>query len=186
MTFDNLDLAFYAVAGKAGGTWLMNLTIIATAFSWGIANALAAQAAISRVLFSMARDKMLPAALAKVHPKFKTPYFNNLLIGVAVAIVAALVPIGVVAQMANIGTLSAFIVVSIGVIILRKTRPDLKRPFRTPLMPYLPIAAVLASGYLVINLPRLTMIRFVVWVAIGIIVYFAYSKKHSVCIHIFE
>lgn len=134
----------------------------------------------SRIFFAMSRDGLLPPIFHKIHPKYKTPYINNLLIGLLVALIAAFLPITIVAELANIGTLSAFIVVSIGVIILRKKRPDLKRPFRTPLMPYLPIMAILSAAFLVINLPRLTLIRFVVWVAIGTVIYFAYSKKHSI------
>lgn len=134
----------------------------------------------SRIFFAMSRDGLLPPIFHRLHPKFQTPYINNLLIGVIIALIAAFLPIGLVAELANIGTLTAFIVVSLGVIILRKTNPELNRPFKTPFVPYLPIAAIIFSGFLIFNLPRLTLIRFVVWVAIGIVVYFAYSAKHSV------
>ncbi len=133
----------------------------------------------TRVGFAMARDHLLPAALAKTHPRFGTPYRFTIIAGIPIAILATFVPLSTLAELVNIGTLAAFILVSIGVIILRKSRPDLKRSFRVPWVPVLPIASALLCFYLMLNLSLETWIRFVIWLALGFIVYFTYSRKHS-------
>ncbi|MFJ6417368.1 amino acid permease [Paeniglutamicibacter sp. NPDC091659] len=133
----------------------------------------------TRVGFAMARDHLLPAALAKTHPRFGTPYRFTIIAGIPIAILATFVPLSTLAELVNIGTLAAFILVSIGVIILRKARPDLKRSFRVPWVPVLPIASALLCFYLMLNLSLETWIRFVIWLVLGFIVYFAYSRKHS-------
>lgn len=133
----------------------------------------------SRIFFAMSRDGLLPPVFSKLHKKFDTPYFNTLLVGAAISLIGALLPVGFIAQMANIGTLSAFAVVAVGVIILRKTQPKLERPFRVPFVPVLPILSVLFSAYLMINLPAATWIRFVIWIAIGIVIYKYYGFRHS-------
>jgi APA family basic amino acid/polyamine antiporter len=133
----------------------------------------------SRILFAMSRDNLLPRGIAKVHPRFGTPYRITIFVGLVVAVMAALIPLKALAELVNIGTLFAFTVVSIGVMILRRTRPDLPRAFRTPLVPYVPILAVLACVWLMLNLPLETWIRFLVWMAIGFLVYFFYGSSHS-------
>ncbi len=133
----------------------------------------------TRVGFAMARDGLLPQWLAKVHPRFGTPYRFTILVGVFVAAIAAFFPIGELAELVNIGTLFAFILVSIAVIVLRRTRPDLPRGFRTPLVPVVPIAAALICLYLMLNLVGLTWIRFAVWMVIGFVVYFLYGYRNS-------
>jgi basic amino acid/polyamine antiporter, APA family len=133
----------------------------------------------SRVLFAMSRDRLLPGWLSAVHPTFRTPWVISLITGVAVALIATFIPLTTLADMVNIGTLFAFVLVSIGVIVLRRTHPDLPRAFRTPAVPLVPILAVISCVFLMLNLGSLTWWRFVVWMAIGFVVYFAYSYRHS-------
>jgi APA family basic amino acid/polyamine antiporter len=133
----------------------------------------------SRVLFAMSRDRLLPPGLATVHPKYGTPYKISLITGVIVAALAGFVPLSTLAELVNIGTLFAFVLVSIGVIILRRTRPDLERSFRVPAVPLLPILSVLACFYLMLNLPGETWLRFAVWMIIGVVVYFGYGRRNS-------
>ncbi|MGL3804607.1 amino acid permease [Paeniglutamicibacter sp. R2-26] len=133
----------------------------------------------TRVGFAMARDHLLPVSLAKTHPRFGTPYRFTILAGIPIAILATFVPLSTLAELVNIGTLAAFILVSIGVIVLRKSRPDLPRSFKVPWVPVIPIASALLCFYLMLNLSLETWIRFIVWLVLGFIVYFAYSRKHS-------
>jgi APA family basic amino acid/polyamine antiporter len=114
-----------------------------------------------------------------VHPRFRTPYRTSIATGIVVAVIAALIPLSELAELVNIGTLFAFILVAIAVIILRRTRPDLHRAFRCPGVPVLPLLSVLASLYLMLNLPALTWVRFFIWMAIGLVVYVIYSRGHS-------
>ncbi|MFF0595535.1 amino acid permease [Streptomyces antibioticus] len=133
----------------------------------------------TRVFFAMSRDGLLPRFFSQVHPRFKTPHRPTILLGVLIAILAGFTPLSELAELVNIGTLFAFVVVAIGVIVLRRTRPDLHRAFRTPWVPFLPIVSVLASLWLMINLPAETWIRFAAWMAIGAVVYFLYGRSHS-------
>ncbi|MDN5758544.1 MAG: amino acid permease, partial [Tomitella sp.] len=133
----------------------------------------------TRVLFAMSRDGLMPRGLAKTDKK-GTPVRITVVVGAVVAALTAIFPISTLEEMVNIGTLFAFVLVCIGVIVLRRTRPDLQRGFRVPLVPLVPILAVLACGWLMINLAIETWIRFVVWMAIGVVVYFAYSKRRSI------
>jgi len=132
-----------------------------------------------RVFFAMSRDRLLGPWLSIVHPRFGTPHRATILTGVAVATLAALIPIGEAADMTNIGTFFAFVLVCIGVIVLRYTKPDHPRPFRLPLMPVVPILGTMACLGLMWQLPQLTWIRFGVWTIIGIVVYLGYGLKHS-------
>jgi APA family basic amino acid/polyamine antiporter len=133
----------------------------------------------SRVLFAMSRDRLLPPALGAVHPRYRTPYRITVVTGVAVALLAGFVPLGTLAELVNIGTLFAFVLVSLGVIILRRTRPDLPRAFRVPGVPVLPALSALACLWLMLNLPAETWVRFAVWMVIGLVLYFVYSHRHS-------
>jgi APA family basic amino acid/polyamine antiporter len=133
----------------------------------------------SRVFFAMSRDNLLPQYFARAHPRFRTPYRITIITGIIVAIMAALVPLESLAELVNIGTLFAFCLVSLGVIVLRRTQPDLPRAFRTPLVPVVPILAILFCLYLMVSLPVATWIRFVVWMVLGLVVYFAYSVRAS-------
>jgi basic amino acid/polyamine antiporter, APA family len=133
----------------------------------------------SRVFFSMSRDGLLPKWASAIHPKFRTPWISNIVVGSIVAFLPALLPIDKLAQLVNMGTLLAFAIVCAGVWILRVRQPDLKRPFRTPLVPLVPILGVLSAFYLMVNLPLLTWIVVIVWLLIGLVIYFTYSTKHS-------
>ncbi|HEY7051658.1 MAG TPA: amino acid permease [Mycobacterium sp.] len=132
----------------------------------------------TRVLFAMARDGLLPRQLARTGPR-GTPVRTTLLVGVLIAVAASVFPIGRLEEMVNVGTLFAFVLVSAGVIVLRRARPDLHRDFRAPWVPVLPIAAILACLWLMLNLTLLTWIRFAVWMVIGVAVYFSYGRRHS-------
>jgi APA family basic amino acid/polyamine antiporter len=132
-----------------------------------------------RVLFAMARDGLLPRWAAAVHPRFRTPHVTTILTGVAVAGFAGVTNIDEVVELCNIGTLFAFVIVAVGVLILRRREPDRPRPFRCPWVPWVPLLAVASCLYLMLELPRVTWIRFLVWLAIGLVVYFAYGMRRS-------
>ena len=133
----------------------------------------------SRVFFSMSRDGLLPKWAGKVHPKFRTPYVSTILVGIFVAFFGALLPINILGELVSIGTLLAFVIVCAGVLILRKRRPDLHRPFKTPWVPFVPIMGIVISGLLMLSLPLDTWIRLVVWLVIGLAIYFSYGRHHS-------
>ncbi|HSO97691.1 MAG TPA: amino acid permease [Solirubrobacteraceae bacterium] len=133
----------------------------------------------SRVFFAMSRDGLLPGVFSQLSKRYATPYRTTLFTGVVVAALTFLLSLKTLAELVNIGTLFAFVLVSLGVIVLRRTRPDLERPFRVPLMPVIPILSVLASFWLMLNLQGATWVRFLIWMAIGLVVYFTYSARHS-------
>ncbi|MEU5362217.1 amino acid permease [Streptomyces sp. NPDC005925] len=133
----------------------------------------------TRVFFAMSRDGLLPRFFSRVHPRFRTPHRPTILLGVLIAVLAGFTPLSELAALVNIGTLFAFVVVAISVVILRRTRPDLPRSFHTPWVPVLPVLSVAASLWLMLNLPTETWIRFGIWMAIGFVVYFLYSRTHS-------
>ena len=133
----------------------------------------------SRVFFAMSRDGLLPEFFSRIHKDFRTPVNGIVIVGIVASIIAAFLPITELAQLVNIGTLAAFIIVSASIIILRKEKPDLKRPFKTPLVPLVPILAILFCLFLVTELPTITHIRFVVWLIIGLGIYYFYGRKNS-------
>ncbi|MGZ4886943.1 MAG: amino acid permease [Candidatus Aminicenantales bacterium] len=132
-----------------------------------------------RILFAMSRDGLLPPLLSKVHARYKTPHITTWMTGGVVAVAAAITPINVSSELCSIGTLFAYIIVAAGVIVLRYTRPDIHRPFRAPLSPVLPAIGILLCGYLMTSLPPVTWLRFLIWLALGLIIYFAYSARSS-------
>lgn len=133
----------------------------------------------TRLFFAMRRDGLLPAVFSQVHPTTQVPRKSTLIVGILVAIFSGLLPLNKLAELTNIGTLFAFILVSIGVVVLRRTNPELRRAFRTPFVPLVPILAVLFCGYLVYSLPAVTKIGFLGWLAAGAVVYFLYGRRHS-------
>ena len=133
----------------------------------------------ARIFMSMARDGLLPPWAARLHPRYKTPHVTTIVTGIFVALFAAIAPIGVVLELTNIGTLFAFILVALGIIVLRRTDPKRPRPFRTPWVPFLPIVSILFCVYLIVSLPTLTKVRFVAWLVAGAVIYFLYSVRHS-------
>jgi basic amino acid/polyamine antiporter, APA family len=132
-----------------------------------------------RVFYSMARDGLLPAVFGKVHPRFKTPYVTTILTGIVAAFFAGIFPIDLLGELVSIGTLLAFVIVCAGIIVLRYRQPNLARPFRTPFVPLVPILGILICGYMMYSLPGATWERLIIWMVIGLIVYFAYSRSHS-------
>lgn len=134
----------------------------------------------TRVLYAMANDGLLPKKFfADVHPKFRTPWKNTILVGLLAATVGSLTPIEDIGKMVNIGTLLAFVIVSIAVLVLRRTNPDQPRPFRTPWVPLVPILGVISNGYMMYKLGWVNWARLIIWLIIGLIVYFTYGRHHS-------
>ena len=132
-----------------------------------------------RIFLSMSKDGLMPAWAGRLHPRFRTPHISTIVTGVVVALAAGLTPIGTLGNLVSIGTLMAFVIVSLGIIVLRRTRPDLPRPFRMPLVPLLPILSALVSFLLMLSLPWSTWERLILWMVIGVIVYFVYGYRKS-------
>jgi APA family basic amino acid/polyamine antiporter len=133
----------------------------------------------SRIFYSMSRDGLLPPWVSAIHPRFRTPWISSIVVGLAVAIFSGLFPISVLGQLVSIGTLLAFVIVCVGMWVLRIKRPDMDRPFKAPWVPFTPLMGVLISLLLMASLPRDTWIRLVVWLLVGFVIYFGYSRKHS-------
>jgi APA family basic amino acid/polyamine antiporter len=161
--------------GVRWGSFLVKLGAIAALGSVMIVNLLGQ----SRIFFSMSRDGLLPPWFSTIHPRFRTPWISSIIVGVFVALLASLIPIGVLGELVSIGTLMAFIIVCTGVWILRVRRPQLERPFKTPWVPFVPIMGILVSGLMMISLPRDTWLRLLIWLVLGMFVYFGYSRRHS-------
>jgi APA family basic amino acid/polyamine antiporter len=176
-TLDNAE-PLAAVFTARGMTW--TASIIAFGAVVATTSALVPyQAGQPRIFFSMARDGLLPPWAAKVHPRFRTPHVTTLLTGVAVAICSTLANINELVELTNIGTLFAFVLVAAGIIILRLKEPERPRPFRTPWVPWVPLGAIASCAYLMYQLPKVTWIRFFLWMAAGLVIYFLYGFKRS-------
>lgn len=164
-----LLMGYRTAAGLVGVGAIAGLTTVMLVLFYGL----------SRVFFAMARDGLLPVFFSAVHVRTKTPVRIIVLCGGFMAFVSALVPMGDLVELVNIGTLFAFIIVCGGVLTLRYTEPDAERPFKTPGMPYVPILGILSCGYLIMHLPWITLLRFVIWMVVGLVVYVYYSYGHS-------
>lgn len=169
ISYSLLALGHRTAAGLVGVGAIAGLTTVMLVLFYGL----------TRVFLAMARDGLLPKLFAKTNDQTKTPVRIILLCGILMASLSALVPISDLAELVNIGTLFAFIIVCSGVLYLRYTQPQMHRPYRTPGMPYVPILGIISCSYLIINLPWLTITRFLVWMAIGMVVYFAFSRTNS-------
>jgi basic amino acid/polyamine antiporter, APA family len=161
-----------------GISWAQGM--IATGAIFGITTVmLVLYYGLTRVVLAMSRDGLLPSAMAAVHPRTQTPVKLIIGSGVVIALIAGFFPIGRVAELVNLGTLGAFFLVCLSVIVLRRTRPDMARSFRVPMVPAIPILGMAFCGWLMISLPKVTWIAFGVWMGIGLLIYFAYSHKSS-------
>jgi APA family basic amino acid/polyamine antiporter len=164
-----LRLGYPWVAGVIAAGAIAGLTSVMLVLYYGL----------SRVFLAMSRDGLLPAAFSTVHPRTQTPVRVIVVAGVGMAAVAGLTPIGHVAELVNIGTLAAFLLVCLGVIALRHTHPGVPRPFKVPFMPLVPLAGAGTCLYLMAQLPAVTWYRFLAWLVLGMAVYFGYSRRHS-------
>lgn len=174
----NSEKPVYDALAYTGLNWL---AVIASAGAIaGITSVLfVSLMAMPRIMYALSRDGLLPKAVGTVHQKYKTPYLATLVTGISVAVFAGVVNIGTAAELTNIGTLFAFLLVSLGIILLRKTRPDLPRPFRCPLVPWVPLGGVIASAALILSLPAITWMRFLIWLGLGLLIYANYGMVHS-------
>jgi APA family basic amino acid/polyamine antiporter len=161
-----------------GLTWLSPVIKISALF--GLFSTMLVQLlGQSRIFFSMSRDGLLPKMFSRVHPRFRTPHLSTMITGSVMALAAGLLPLTTLGQLVSMGTLLAFVLVCIGIIILRRTAPDLPRPFRTPWVPLVPILGALSCFVQMVALPISTWVRLVVWLALGLVIYFAYGARHS-------
>ena len=180
-----LVVAIEAAAGRAAGTgWEGPMAVVRILVTVGALAGLSSVMVVMmlaqpRIFLSMSKDGLLPAWAGRLHPRFRTPHISTMVTGTAVASAAGLTPIGTLGNLVSIGTLMAFVIVSLGIIVLRRTRPDLPRPFRMPLVPVLPVLSAVVSFLLMLSLPWSTWERLILWMTIGVGVYFAYGYRRS-------
>lgn len=165
-----IDLGFHTAAGFIAVGAIAGLTTVILVMYYGF----------TRIFLAISRDGLLPSPLARINPKTQTPVRIITLVGIIMSLVAGFVPIHNLAELVNIGTLAAFVLVCLGVIILRRTHPELPRPFKTPWTPLIPALGMIFCFYLMLNLPGITWLAFFIWMAIGLLIYFLYSRKHSI------
>ncbi len=168
-----------AVALKNVGYNRIRLIVSAGALTGMVSSLLVGQYGQARIWFAMSRDRLLPGFFGKVHTTFRTPYIGTWIAGLLVGIPSGLWDIDTFAELTNIGTLFAFIIVAASVIVLRRKQPDRPRSFRVPLVPLVPILSIVCCLILMMGLPLLTWIRFFVWLAIGMVIYLVYSRHHT-------
>jgi APA family basic amino acid/polyamine antiporter len=180
-----LVVAVEAAAGRAAGTpWQGPMEIVKILVTVGALAGLSSVMVVMmlaqpRIFLAMSRDGLLPQWASRIHPRFQTPHISTIVTGAVVAVAAGLTPIGTLGNLVSIGTLLAFVIVSLGIIVLRRTRPDLPRPFRMPMVPLLPALSALVSLLLMVSLPWATWERLILWMAIGVALYFAYGYRRS-------
>jgi basic amino acid/polyamine antiporter, APA family len=180
-----MALAVDAARGKAAGTpWQSILDLMPLIVKLGAIMGLSSTIIVQmmaqpRIFFAMSKDGLLPAWASRIHPRFRTPHITTMITGAIVMVASGFTPINVLGELVSIGTLFAFVIVSLGVIVLRKSRPDLERPFKVPFVPALPIASAVVSTALMAALPAATWERLIIWMAIGLVIYFAYGRTHS-------
>ena len=175
----NVDAPFIFVLQQVQAPAVLRFSIEIATIAGLTSVALVSLLGQPRIFFSMAKDGLLPATFSKLHPRFRTPYVSTILTGVICSIVAGLLPLDLLGELISIGTLMAFAIVCLGILVLRKTRPDLPRPFRTPWVPLVPILGVITCVGMMFTLPPDTLLRLAIWMAIGFVVYFGYSVRHS-------
>ena len=180
-----LVLTIEAAADRSVGTpWQGTMAIVKVLVTVGGLAALSSVMVVMmlaqpRIFLAMSKDGLLPAWAGRIHPRFHTPHVSTIVTGIVVALAAGFTPIGTLGSLVSIGTLMAFVIVSFGVIVLRRTRPDLPRPFRMPWVPVLPLLSAAVSFLLMLGLPRATWERLVIWMLVGVVLYFAYGRRHS-------
>jgi APA family basic amino acid/polyamine antiporter len=180
-----LVIAIQAAADRAAGSpWEGPMAIVKVLVTVGALAGLSSVMVVMmlaqpRIFLSMSKDGLLPKWASRIHPRFHTPHISTMVTGVAVALAAGMTPIGTLGTLVSIGTLMAFVIVSLGIIVLRRTRPDLPRPFRMPWVPVLPLLSALVSLILMLGLPRETWERLIIWMVLGVTFYFAYGYRRS-------
>jgi APA family basic amino acid/polyamine antiporter len=180
-----LVVAVEAAAGRAAGTaWQGPMEVVKILVTVGALAGLSSVMVVMmlaqpRIFLAMSKDGLLPPWAGRLHPRFRTPHVSTFVTGAVVAVAAGLTPIGTLGNLVSIGTLMAFVIVSFGIIVLRRTRPDLPRPFRMPLVPLLPLLSAIVSFVLMLSLPRATWERLLLWMALGVAFYFVYGYRHS-------
>ena len=174
----------YARTASQGTVWHGIMSAMAGLIKIGVLAGLSSTIVVQmlaqpRIFMAMSEDGLLPAWAGRIHPRFRTPHLTTALTGVVVALAAGFTPISVLGEMVSIGTLLAFVIVSLGILVLRRTQPNLPRPFRTPWVPVVPVASAIVATLLMLSLPGQTWLRLAVWMAIGIAVYFAYGARRA-------
>jgi APA family basic amino acid/polyamine antiporter len=176
----NVPDPVYVAIGKAGPALSWLRVLVSLGAIAGLASVvLVMLLGQPRIFYAMSKDGLLPPIFSRVHPKYQTPYVSTIITGCVAGIIAGLFPIGLLGELVSIGTLLAFVIVCGGVLVLRYRSPNLHRPFRTPLVPLVPILGILTCGYMMANLPADTWLRLLIWLAIGIVIYFGYGRHHS-------